>query len=120
MDRIAERVGRNNAIFRQANERIEAVAAHAHLDLVPFICECAEESCTEIVPLSLREYERIRADGRRFLNVPGHETREGWAEVVERGERHVVVEKLGEAADIAEELDPRVEAARTAEGSGTG
>jgi hypothetical protein len=111
VDPTAERVARNNATFRDANERIEAAAADASLDLVPFICECTDERCTEIVPLSLLEYERIRADPTHFLYVPGHEVRaDGWAHVVDRGERHVVTEKEGEAAEIAAELDPRREA----------
>jgi hypothetical protein len=110
MDRSAERVARNNAIFREANEGIEdkAVDVDAELPRVPFICECADERCTQLVPLGLPDYERVRADPRRFLHVPGHEASGGvHVQVVERHERYVVVEKVGEAGRLVEELDPR-------------
>jgi hypothetical protein len=110
MDPTAERVARNDAIFREANERIQAAAAGTNLELVPFICECADERCTQIVPMRLSDYERIRSDPRHFLNLPGHEaSAHGWAEVIATGEHHVVVEKIGEAAELVEELDPRGE-----------
>jgi hypothetical protein len=108
-ERSAERVGRNDATFRAANERIGQMAsAQTFPEQVPFICECAEESCTEIVRLSLEEYERVRAHPTHFLNAPGHESAAGpYCEVVERNEGYVVVRKKGRAAEIAAELDPR-------------
>jgi hypothetical protein len=108
METTAERVGKNEAIFREANERIEQQAATAPMELVPFICECADPGCTAIVRMTLGEYEQIRSDGRSFLNVPGHEANAlGHSEVVRRGDGYVVVEKIGRAAEVAEERDPR-------------
>src|SRR5437763_12926521 len=70
----AERIGRNDAIFRNANEGIsEAADAEEIEDRVPFICECADPACREIVQLSMQEYREIRQDPRLFFNVPGHE-----------------------------------------------
>ena len=108
-NRIAERIGRNDATFRAANDRISAAAGeHDLVEAVPFICECAEESCSEIVRLSLEEYEGVRGDATLFLNVPGHEVAAGaYGEVVARNDRFVVVRKLGRAADVTVELDPR-------------
>jgi hypothetical protein len=106
MDPVAERVARNDATFREANDGIASAAREAEVPQVPFICECADLRCTEIVRLSLAEYEQIRADSRRFINVDGHETAaQGYAEVVARCEGYVVVEKLGEAGELAERLD---------------
>jgi hypothetical protein len=107
--RSAERVGRNDATFREANERVQSVASMGtSIEHIPFICECAEEDCTAIVRLSLDEYEDVRAQPMHFLNAPGHEVAAGpHGEVVERHERYVVVGKLGRAAEIAEALDPR-------------
>jgi hypothetical protein len=104
----AERVARNDATFREANEKIEEAARGAGLETVPFICECAEPHCTEIVYLRLSEYERIRAEPTHFVNVPGHEASAmGYARVVERHDGYVVVEKIDEAAEIVKQLDQR-------------
>src|SRR4051812_5575696 len=81
----AERIGRNDAIFRAANESIAKVVEAADLAAAaPFICECADRRCTEIVSMSLDEYAQIRSHPRRFLNAPGHEaSAQGWGQVVE-------------------------------------
>ena len=41
----AERVARNEADFRRANERIADFAPDDGERFVPFLCECAEMSC---------------------------------------------------------------------------
>jgi hypothetical protein len=108
----AEQVARNDAIFREANERIESYAQSMgdHGDTpLPFLCECADVTCTEIVRMTSAEYEALRQDPVRFTTVPGHEGDESWAQVVEQNERFAVVEKLGVAADVATELDSRSE-----------
>ena len=109
MDPNAARVARNEATFREANERIEEAAAEGTFDRVPFICECAEEGCTAIVALRLSEYEQVRKDPRWFACLPGHERSQNWSRVVSEGEGYVVVEKVGDAAEIVEALDPRGE-----------
>jgi hypothetical protein len=104
----AERVARNDATFREANEKIEKTARRAGVESVPFICECAEPHCTEIVYLSLGEYERVRAEPTHFVNVPGHDASAmGYVRIVERHDGYVVVEKIGEAAEIVKQLDQR-------------
>lgn len=110
MDGLVEkRIARNNAAFRDANERIGVAAGIYGVEgAVPFICECDDPACSEIVRLELEQYEEIRADSRHFLNVPGHETAaHGAAIVVERREGYVIVEKIGHAGDVAEALDER-------------
>ena len=109
-DLTAERVGRNDATFRDANEKIRAKAEAAGMrsERVPFICECAEPTCTSVIQMSLEEYEEIRAGSRDFLNVPGHEAAaRGWGEVIDGNDRYVVVRKLGRAGEVAEALDER-------------
>jgi len=104
----AERVARNDATFRKANDAIEASAEELGIEVVPFICECADEPCTELVLLQLEEYEAVRSDSTHFLNAVGHQTAAGpYGRVVERHDRYVVVEKLGRAAEIVEKLDER-------------
>ena len=111
-DESAERVAKNNAIFRAANERIRASAEkHRAMESeVPFLCECQSPKCIEIVCMSLEEYGTIRSHPRRFLNALGHERVDGSnVRTVEQFAGHVVVEKLGEAGRLVEDLDRAVE-----------
>jgi hypothetical protein len=108
MERSSEqRVGRNEGIFREANEAIERGLwpgqEHA---AVRFRCECARLECNSAIELSLSEYERVRGNPRWFVMLPGHELSEVDV-VVERRPGHVVVEKRGPAGEIAKSEDPR-------------
>jgi hypothetical protein len=102
-----ERIAHNQSRFREANETIEATADRMRLaDPIPFVCECPELGCTEIVHLSLDDYESVRANGRRFFVVPGHEAHSlesGADEVVGETAEFVLVDKIGLAGEIAEE-----------------
>ena len=105
----AEQVARNDAIFRDANERIKSAAQHVGgPEHVPFICECADSRCREIVRLTLSEYEDVRTSPIRFLIALGHDLEDTEREeVVARRPRYWVIEKRGEARPLAAELDPR-------------
>jgi hypothetical protein len=106
-----ERIARNDALFRDANEGIEAEALELGWDdedRIPFVCECADRGCREFLRLTLPEYEEIRARPRTFLNAPGHQVAaKGAAVVVAENDRYFVVEKIGHAGEVAERLDPR-------------
>jgi len=106
---MEERVAQNQATFREANERINTAAGVYDVDMpVPFLCECADPTCSEIVRLELSEYEEIRADSRHFLNVPGHQAAAGDAAVVVKElETYVIAEKIGHAGEVVETLDER-------------
>lgn len=110
----AECVARNDATFRDANEQISDVAESMRLrddGLLPFICECADMSCTEIIRLTASEYEAVRQSPVRFVYARGHERNgHGWSRVIDEFDRYTVVEKVGEAAEVVAELDPRTEA----------
>ncbi len=112
-DTVAERVGKNDATFRRANEEIREFAASIDVDdgrLLPFLCECADLECTAVVRLTAQEYEAVRRDSRLFVNAVGHERNAlGWGRVVDEFDRYAVIEKIGDAAEVAEELDPRTE-----------
>jgi hypothetical protein len=104
----AERVARNDAAFREANERIAQAGRDLEIEPIPFLCECADEECTSVVRLSLDEYAEIRSDPTHFLNLPGHDDAGGpHAQVIEERDGYVVVEKVGLAARIVTELDER-------------
>jgi hypothetical protein len=110
MDRLMEeRIAKNDATFRGANERISGVVrTYGVHTTVPFICECADPACSEIVPLELDQYEEIRATPRHFVNIPGHQAAaQGAAVVVAERDGYVIVEKIGHAGDVVEALDER-------------
>ena len=99
---------RNEALFREINERIEAVGTNLAPDHVPleFLCECDDTDCVEKVSVTRAEYEAIRALATHFVVLPGHED-PGIEHVVQHTERFLVVEKEGQAAHEALEDDPR-------------
>jgi hypothetical protein len=101
-----ERVARNEALFREFNERVEDLADAVDLDRTRFVCECGDLDCLERVELTRTAYEEVRSDPRRFVVAPGHENAEV-ERVVARGEGHFVVEKVEQAARVATEHDPR-------------
>jgi hypothetical protein len=59
---------------------------------IPFICECADDSCLEPVRVTLPEYQVVRDDDARFVILSGHATVTG-ENVVEEHEGYAVVEK---------------------------
>lgn len=123
MDRLMEeRIALNQATFREANERINAAAGVYAVDIpVPFICECADPTCADVVRLALSQYEEIRAESRHFLNVPGHQAAaQGAAAVVAEREGYVIAEKIGHAGEVAEALDTRNAESDTEELSASG
>jgi hypothetical protein len=105
----AERVARNEDLFREVNERINDIAKKLDLGeptLATFVCECSRTDCAEQIELTLEEYAWVRTEGRRFVCVPGHQDPELETVVLEV-ERYIVVEKNDTAGAVAEALDPR-------------
>jgi hypothetical protein len=105
----ARRIAESEATFRAANEEIEDAAENlGEKGEIPFICECGDPSCTELVRVELTEYERIRSSPVSFFVVPGHEDVAGsYGRVTEDRDPYLILEKLDEAAEVARELDPR-------------
>jgi hypothetical protein len=108
-DDQARRVGLNEAIFRQVNEQIESLNQSFGSDVrtMTAICECADGDCTERLQVRVSEYEKVRADPRRYIVVSGHVLPE-FETVVDNRDGYDIVEKVeGTAARLAEETDPR-------------
>jgi hypothetical protein len=99
-------IGLNEAAYRKVNEAIEAGTERSGTDLFAIRCECGSIGCNRLLEVSVEAYEAVRASPRRFLLIDGHETPEVET-VVERHPTHIVVEKIGDAAPIAEQTDPR-------------
>ena len=98
-------MAKNEVTFRNANDEICRSADRLGISaLIPFICECDDPECRELVQLSLEEYGDVRRDPRRFFKTLGHEQTAGaTGRVVARNERYVVVEKTGRSGRVAEE-----------------
>jgi hypothetical protein len=94
-----EKLARNQALFREINERIRSLSAEfaaAHGLQLDFICECSDETCTHPITVEVEAYERVRASATRFLIYPRHDIPQ-IERVVDRGRGYEVVEKFGAA-----------------------
>jgi hypothetical protein len=54
VDSAEEQIALNESTFRDVNEAIESGRGERE-GLVPFVCECGQLRCTEVVELTLRE-----------------------------------------------------------------
>jgi hypothetical protein len=102
-----ERSVRNEWLFREVNERISEVSPDFEVrGLLEFLCECGQEECLETLPMTRSDYERVRAEGDRFVVKPGHQD-PAVDRVVEEHPDFLVVMKVGQAGQESEEHDPR-------------
>jgi hypothetical protein len=103
-----ERVARNEALFREVNERVEEL--HDDLSgagMPEFVCECPDDACTERISVPIEVYERVRRDPHLFLLRSGHDQSEV-EQVVEQADGFVIVRKDTPTTErIAEQTDPR-------------
>jgi hypothetical protein len=109
MDERGRRVGQNEVLFREINERLRELGEGFSLvsEEAEFVCECANSSCADRVRMSLPAYEEIRAEATRFFVIKGHEELD-YERIVDDREQYLVVEKLpGGPAGIAIRDDPR-------------
>lgn len=108
MDARERRLAQNETLFREVNERIEDLAlSHTDKDHVyEFFCECSNAHCDLRLSLPLSTYEQARTDSTVFIVAIGHDLPE-IEDVVLNGAGFQLVRKRGEAAELAEETDPR-------------
>jgi hypothetical protein len=105
----AERVGRNEALFREINERLQALQESFDVlaEKADFVCECGDIHCSEHISMPLKEYESLRADPTHFAIRPGHEIPDVEDVVARRSGYEVVRKHEGDPAELAREEDPR-------------
>ena len=101
-----EQVGKNEALFREVNERVAALnETFAQLtDYGSWVCECARENCVERCDMTIAEYEAVRRDDTQFLIAPdpSHFFPDD-EDLVLQTDRYWVVRKRGEAAEAADD-----------------
>jgi hypothetical protein len=105
-----QRIAENEALFRDLNEEVGVVAhsfsAVGEERTFDFLCECGDAACAVTVSMTLAAYEELRSSPVRFFVVPGHQA-DDVEVVVESHDGYLVIEKTGEAAELARERDPR-------------
>jgi hypothetical protein len=104
-----QRVGLNEAVFREVNDRINDLDETFQLGAqeLDLVCECGDSGCAERISMTATDYQQVRADSRQFAMAPGHED-----QVVEMVISHektydLVRKRPGEPTAIAEATDPR-------------
>jgi hypothetical protein len=109
VDERGRRIGENEIVFREVNERLRELGESFSLvsEVAEFVCECGDTGCTERIQMPLGEYEHVRSDGKWFVVVKGHEIPE-YERVISEHDGYAVVEKLpGGPAGLALRDDPR-------------
>jgi hypothetical protein len=98
-----EQIARNDAMFRQVNNQIKAVADQQDVSMpVPFVCECGATTCREVIRITRAGYEEVRSSPRWFMVKPAHVSAEGMIRTVGQRDGYVIVEKTGRGGEIAE------------------
>jgi hypothetical protein len=104
---FADAAARNEEVFRDVNERIDAGADRLQVSTpLPFHCECSDASCVERVSIAPEEYKRVVNERFHFIVIPGHENSEVERVVAAHAE-FLVVEKIGEAREQIERDHPQ-------------
>jgi hypothetical protein len=108
MDPWTERLARNEALYRDVNERLKELGESFGVieDKGVFVCECGRAECAERISLTLQEYEQVRREPTHFVVKRGHEMLD--VDVIAQSDDFAVVEKRpGGPAEFATAHDPR-------------
>jgi hypothetical protein len=106
MDSDELRIAKTESRFRNVNERLAQSAESVGLQEAELVCECADPDCGHSIATPLDEYERVRADGARFLLAPEHQEQKH-EQVIESRPGYRIVEKLKGVGAAARRLNPR-------------
>jgi hypothetical protein len=109
IDERERRLGLNEALFREVNERLRGLneSFGAVTNRMELVCECADPGCAERITMTVREYEDLRADPEQFVIAPGHDAPD-IEDVVAKGAGWEIVRKRpGGPAELARASDPR-------------
>jgi hypothetical protein len=109
MDERERRIALNEAVFREANERIrelnETFATFTN-ELV-LVCECGNGQCAEKISMAPAAYEELRAESSHFAVVRGHEIPDVETVIAQREGYDIVRKHEGVPQRVAEVTDPR-------------
>ena len=109
MSERERRIGLNEAVYREVNEKLRAVneVFATITDNFEIMCECGHATCDDRFSIAPGAYEELRRDPVLFAIVPGHEIPDV-EDVVASTETYAVVRKRpGDPAQVATQTDPR-------------
>ena len=109
MDEHLRRIGENEVIFREVNERVRDSQETFEPERgdAEFVCECGSAGCVDRIRMTLAEYEELRSNPTHFAIRPGHEVPDVEV-IVRREDRYDIVRKLpGGPEELAISTDPR-------------
>jgi len=109
MDFREQRLGVNEAVFRELNERLLGLAKHfrwGQTEPLDLVCECRKATCIEGIEMSRTEYEALRSEDTHFALHPGHADPD-IERVISSHEGYEIVAKEGPAAEVARDLSRR-------------
>jgi hypothetical protein len=102
------RIGRNEALFREVNERMKDIHKEWGLtEVMAIVCECGDLSCTEQLTIAAARYEDVRSDATWFAVIPGHDVATVEHIIASHSGYDIVQKRPREAALIAEQTAPR-------------
>ncbi|CAN5222809.1 hypothetical protein BH18ACT12_BH18ACT12_20500 [soil metagenome] len=103
------RIGLNEAVFREVNERIESLADKFQLsqDPLDLVCECGDAACVRRISMTRADYEQVRSESHQFAVHPGHEIPDVESVVAKRNGYDIVKKDEGVPEQVAEQTDPR-------------
>jgi CheY-like chemotaxis protein len=104
-----KQVGRNENEARAANEVVSVDGEQASIPghgSLAVLCECGDTSCQMPLVMSVDEYEVVRSEPAHFAVLSGHEILD-CERVVATHDGYLIVEKYGDAGDVASASDPR-------------
>jgi hypothetical protein len=86
-------------ISRSANERLQAlaVAIVPAEQLIPFLCECANDACLGRVDMKLGDYDDIHRDRDQYSILRDHQIVDG-ERIIEQRPLYDIVSKVGVSA----------------------
>ncbi len=98
------RIGLNEALFREVNERVRELGEEeADRGVLTIVCECGAEDCIDELEIERSAYRQLRDDPALFAIARGHEAPDV-EDVVEQNDAYDVVRKRpGRPEQIARE-----------------
>jgi hypothetical protein len=104
MDEREERIAKNETVLRATNREMQRADQAEGATLgqpIEVLCECGRQGCDSVITMTVADYDGIHSQADRFVVLRGHENAEIERVVEERAD-YFVVDKVGEAEDIAE------------------
>ena len=85
----------NEERFAAANAQINQKAESLQMndELIPFLCECSELECTQIIRLSLADFQAARAQTGTFILLADHDDA-SVERIIEQTDGYLLVEKF--------------------------